>query len=151
MVVNANVVNLTHLFVTINIPDYGSVCVDDYKLFIIYHAQNSSLSINQTLTVSNPLQQIYTFNFIVNKIMFCKAMLFITAVAITNGEEGVSTAVNKMLLHVHCHNSSNIMYDNCTSTAVFSQIFTSTGIRNIIKFEVILECNYYRYLTMYSI
>ena len=137
MVVNANAVNLTHLFVTINIPDYGSVCVDDYKLFITYHVQNSSLSINQTLTVSNPLQQIYTFNFRVNKIMLCTATLFITAVAITNGEEGVtvSTAVNKILLLCQSNNN-NIMYDNCTTTAVFSQIFTSTGIRNIIKFEV---------------
>ena len=142
MVVDANAVNLTHLFVTINIPDYGSVCVDDYKIFITYHAQNSSLSTNQTLTVSNPLQQIYTFNFRINKIMLCRVMLFITAVAITNGEEGVSTAVNKMLLHCHNNYNNNIMYDNCTTTAVFSQIFTSTGIRNIIKFEVKLECNY---------
>ena len=142
MVVNANAVNLTHLFVTIIIPDYGNICVDDYKLFITYHAQNSSSSINQTLTVSNPLQQIYTFNFRIDKIMLCRGTLFITTVAITNGEEGVSTAVTKMLLHCHSNNN-NIMYDNsnniiilCTTTAVNSQTFTSTGIRNTIIFEV---------------
>ena len=118
MVVNANALSLTHLFVTINIPDYGSVCVDEYKLFITYHAQNSSSSINQTLTVSNPLQQIYTFNFRVNKIMFCRATLFITTVAITNGEEGVSTGVNKMLLHCHNNNNNNIMYDNSNNIII---------------------------------
>lgn len=91
------------------------------------------LTINKTLSVSNPDQHRYIFNFTVdinagvqiNYLMFAN----VTAVAITNGVKGSLTSEKRRLLHCHDALSYN-------STTLLSQTFTSTGIWNTIMFEV---------------
>lgn len=65
------------------VPDYGSICVDQYRLSFIDSSQN--LSLNRTLNVSDPIQPIYTFDFLVE--ITSNIDVNIQAVAITNYEE----------------------------------------------------------------
>ena len=57
--------------------------MDQYRLSFIGSSQN--LSLNQTLNVSDPIQPIYTFDFLVE--ITSNIDVNIQAVAITNGEE----------------------------------------------------------------
>ena len=134
---NAQAVSFTSLYLTLNVPEYGSICVDEYSVSITLFL-TPILTINQTLSVSNPNQQRYIFSFTVdinagvqiNYLMFAN----VTAVAITNGLKGSFTTEKRRLLH--CHDA--ISYN---PTTLLSQTFTSTGIWNTIMFEVAILLN----------
>lgn len=123
MIVNARSASSALLMITITIPAYGSVCVDAYRVTIAISdysesSKISSLSLNQTLVVSNSSQQLYNFNFTteITLDMLISINATITSVAITNGMEGDTT--NVALIDVL----------NREITTSDSLMFTTTGI-----------------------
>ena len=107
------------LSVNITIPDFDSVCVDEYQT-IIDGGLTQSIRLSQAV-IETRLQS-YTFDFTVET---CRDVLidtFVTVVAITNGLKGVN--VTKKIV------------DNLNRVTVTSQTFSSAGLRITLIWKV---------------
>lgn len=79
---------LTRVIVQFTTPLHGSLCVDEYRVFL-NRSQNQLNMFSQS--VENTSQTVYTFDFATD---LCREQdIIINAVAITNGIEGMRTTV----------------------------------------------------------
>lgn len=113
------------LAINFSIPDYGSVCVDEYRVSINASETQTpnSLTLDRTLSVANVSQRVFTQNFAVE--VLCRNVLmnaYITALAVTNGLKGASTSKN--------------LTDSVHRVTLTSQVFTRSGMINVFIFQV---------------
>ena len=80
----------TGIFVTVTIPNEGSICVDEYRANISgIQAEQTSLS----LAVTDARQTVYWFRFAADLCRELTTGLFATAHAVSNGASGPSLTV----------------------------------------------------------
>ena len=116
-----NAVSFTGLRINVTVSEYGSVCVDEYKT-VIGGTMTPALSISQTVTVVNPRQGTYSFDFNVDTCREVLKSAYATVVASTNGDDGANST----------ENVTNIL----NNVVVTSQLFITTGIRITLKWKV---------------
>lgn len=118
-------ISITGLGINFSIPEYGSVCVDEYRVSINASETQTpgNLTLNRTLSVANVSQRVYTQSFAVEAL--CRNVLmnaYITALAVTNGLKGASTSKN--------------VIDSVHRVTLTSQMFTRSGMINVFIFQV---------------